>query len=45
MSDQEITMGVMVCMAQWKEDPPGEDEPIEEVAKRAFRMSRDNNYV
>lgn len=38
-------MGVSICWAAFKEDRPGEDTPIEEVAKRVFRMTRDDSYT
>ncbi len=45
MSDREIKLGVSICLAHWMKNPPGDNEPIEEVAKRAFRMVRDDSYV
>ena len=45
MSDQEVQMGTSICWAVFKEDLPGEDTPVEEVAKRAFRMARDDSYT
>lgn len=45
MSDHEVRIGVMLCWSRWEDDRPGEDEPVEEVAKRAFRMTRDESYT
>lgn len=45
MSDQEVLMGVTLCRGPWSHDPPGDDMPVEEVAKKAFRMARDSNYT
>ena len=45
MMDQQITMGVMLCMSAWEKEPPGPEVPVEKVAKRAFRLARDNSFT
>jgi hypothetical protein len=37
-----LSLGLGICLAAWKRDPPGPDETVEEVAKRAFRLVRDD---
>ena len=39
----EIMLGVQICNARWKQDPPNEGT-VEEVAKQAFRLVRDETW-